>query len=147
MKPYYFLLSTAILFILASVLISPFELNFDILDTYIIIPVTQFLRYQAAGLLVFAAFYRYLNRYLLLKLLTWLHILSFIFLPLIFAWMSYSFNKSLAVVEISNQASASYFERNQQINNYIFLVLIAMQILPLFNLLYGIIKRNKKGAQ
>lgn len=147
MKPHYFLLSSAILFLLASFLISPFDLTLNIVDTYFIIPVTHFLRCSAVGLLLFAAFYKRFNHYLISKMLTWIHVLSLLLFPLIIALMSYSFNKSLAVVEISDQGTSSFFGRHHRTNYIILSTLIVMQILPVLNIIFGVMNRHKRNIK
>jgi len=145
-KPYNFLVLTALLLLLASFFISPFDLNFKITDTYFIIPNIQFFRIHAIGLFIFAALYKFLDSYLTIKSITWIHIIIVLLFPLIIAFLSYSFSRSLALVEISNQGSPTYFERNERTINSIFFIFIALQILPIINFLFGAINMYKKAA-
>ena len=144
-KPYNFLALTAMLLLVASFFISPFGLTFNITDTYYIIPNIQFFRIQALGLSIFAVFYKLLNKSLISRSLTWIHILIIVLFPIMISWISYTFEKSLALIEISAKSSANYFDGHQKMINSIFLIFIAIQILPIINYFFGAVKKNKKG--
>lgn len=134
----------ATLLLVASFFIPPFDLTFNITDTYFIIPNIHFFRFHAIGLLIFAAFYKILDSYLTIKSITWLHIITIFLFPLVIAFISYNFNRSLALVEISNQGSPAYFERNERSINAVFYIFIALQILPIINFIFGAINMYKK---
>jgi len=120
-KPYNFLVLVATLFVIASFLVTRETIEVNLADTYYIIGFTQFLRLVAIVLFIFSIFYKLLNRYLDLLVLSYLHIGIMLLTIAIFILITDPFGRIL---------------------NWITLVFGLSQLIFLINLCLGIFKKH-----
>lgn len=142
-KTYYFLVLVATIILIVSFFIPVSSLDINFHDTYYVMTNIQFIRLWGILLFILALFYRLLSSYLAWDILSWLHILLSILLLLAYLYTQYSFTKSIAVIELTNEGSLAYFKRfNTQLAAFR-LGFIFVQLLPIINLILGLIKRKR----
>lgn len=142
-KPYNFLVLLATLILIVSFFIPVSNLDINFHDTYYLMTNIQFIRFWSILLFILALFYRLLSPYLAWDILNWLHILLSILLLLAYLYTQYSFTKSLAVVELTNEGSLAYFKRFNTQLAACGLGFIFVQLLPIINLILGLRKRKR----
>jgi hypothetical protein len=105
----------------------------------------QFIRFWAILLFILALFYRLLTPYLAWDILSWLHILLSILLLIAHFYTKSNFNRSLALVEL-NENSLAYFQRFNIQLAAIGIGFLFVQLLPIINLIVGLVKRKRSAA-
>ena len=143
LKAHKFLIVIAILLLLISFSLPQSEFTINVSWRTFSIGSGICFKFLAIFLFLLAIFYKYLNQYLKIKLLTWIHILLSILLPLAAFWYNYDFHKSLALIETTNNGSVDYILKHSSFINRILLVLILIQILPILNLSFGLVFKRK----
>jgi hypothetical protein len=142
-KTYNFLVLVATLLLAASLLVPAFNLSFNIYDTYFMIDNIPLIRWLAMFLFVFALFYKLLKTFLASNTLSWFHI----FLSILFFfgayYSAYNFDKSLSLVELTNANSTYYSQRFNISTAAMALGFLLAQLLPIINLVIGLIKRKR----
>jgi hypothetical protein len=142
-KTYNFLVLVATLLLAASLLVPAFNLSFNIYDTYFMIDNIPLIRWLAMFLFVFALFYKLLKTFLASNTLSWFHI----FLSILFFfgayYSAYNFDKSLSLVELTNADSTYYSQRFNISTAAMVLGFLLVQLLPIINLVIGLIKRKR----
>jgi hypothetical protein len=142
-KTYNFLVLVATLLLAASLLVPAFNLSFNIYDTYFMIDNIPLIRWFAMFLFVFALFYILLKTFLASNTLSWFHI----FLSILFFfgayYSAYNFDKSLSLVELTNADSTYYSQRFNISTAAMVLGFLLVQLLPIINLVIGLIKRKR----
>lgn len=145
-KPHKVLLFAALLYLISIVFVDQ-KIGINLAYTYFSIDYTLIVAFICGLLLIFAALYKYLNKYFSIKLLTWLHIMLSIVLPVFAIWISHSFHKSLALIELNDIEAMDYVLNHQKKLNQIILTFIVIQILPLINLLISLIRMKYSTAK
>jgi hypothetical protein len=145
-KPYQVLLFAALLYLISIVFVDQ-KIEINLAYTYFSIDYTLIVAFICGLLLIFAGLYKYLNKYFSIKLLTWLHIMLSIVLPFFAVWMSHSFHKSLALIELTDIESMDYILNHQKKLNQIILTFIVIQTLPLINVLVSLIRMKYSTAK
>lgn len=145
-KPHKVLLFAALLYLISIVFVHE-KIEIILADTYFFIDYTLIVAFVCGLLLIFAVLYKYLNKYFSIKLLTWLHIMLSIVLPVFAIWISHSFHKSLALIELTDIESMDYILNHQKKLNQIILTFIVIQTLPLFNVLVSLISMKYSTAK
>ena len=145
-KPHKVLLFAALLYLISIVFVHE-KIEIILADTYFFIDYTLIVAFVCGLLLIFAVLYKYLNKYFSIKLLTWLHIMLSIVLPVFAIWISHSFHKSLALIELTDIESMDYILHHQKKLNQIILTFIVIQTLPLFNVLVSLISMKYSTAK
>lgn len=146
-KPHNLLLIAAVLFFISCFLttIETTDINFS--DTYYVINFSHLLRMITILFLLFSAFYKFLQNYLIYKSLNWFHIVCSIILILTIFWTNYNFNKSLALIETTQNGSIEYYSQNALFVKRLILMLIILQIIPIINLVIGLIKKKSNSKK
>ena len=142
-KTYNFLVLLATFLLVVSFFIPVSNLDINFHDTYYVMTNIQFIRLWVILIFILALFYRLLVRYMAWDILSWLHILLSILLLLAYLYIQYSYTKSLAVVELTNEDSIEYFRRANAQIAAMMLGFILVQFLPVVNLIAGLIKRKR----
>lgn len=142
-KPYFILLLLAVFTFLVSLIIAEKSVQFTAFDTYYVITQNLILKIFGIKLLLYSSFYRFLSQLLYSKWLTWLHILLTVLLFIFLLWYNEQATKSLALIELSDN-SFEYFANINQRLFHIYSAYIAVQVLPIINLLAGLMKINFK---
>jgi len=142
-KTYNFLVLLATFLFIISFFIPVSNLDINFHDTYYMMTNIQFIRFWVILIFILALFYRLLARYMAWDILSWLHILLSILLLLAYLYIQYRYTKSLAVVELTNEGSIEYFRQANAQIAAIMLGFILVQLLPVINLLVGLIKRKR----
>jgi hypothetical protein len=142
-KTYNFLVLVATLLLAASLLVPAFNLSFNIYDTYFMIDNIPLIRCFAMFLFVFALFYKLFKTFLASNTLSWFHIfLSILFFSGAY-YSAYNFDKSLSLVELTNADSTYYSQRFNISTAAMVLGFLLAQLLPIINLVIGLIKRKR----
>jgi len=142
-KTYNFLVLLATLILIVSFFIPVSNLDINFRYSYYVMTNIQFIRFWSILLFILALFYRLLSPYLAWDILNWLHILLSNLLLLAYLYTQYSFTKSLAVVELTNEGSLAYFKWfNTQLAGF-GIGFIFVQSLPIINLIPGFRKRKR----
>lgn len=142
-KPYFILLLLAVFTFLISLITAERSVQFTAFDTYYVITQNLILKIFGIKLLLYSSFYRFLSQFLYSKWLTWLHILLTVLLFIFLSWYNEQATKSLALIELGDNSFEYFANINQQLF-HIFSVYIAVQVLPIINLLAGLMKMNFK---
>ena len=142
-KPYNFLVLIATLLLATSLLVPAYSLDFNIHDTYFMVGNIPLIRWFAIFLFVFALFYKLLKSFLVSNALSWVHILSSILFFFLACYSTYSFKRSLTLVELSNADSTDYSQGFNNSTAAMLLGLLLVQLLPIVNLVIGLIKRKR----
>ena len=145
-KPHKVLLFAALLYLISIVFVHE-KIEINLADIYFFIDYTLIVAFICGLLLIFAALYKYLKKYFSIKLLTWLHIILSIVLPFFAMWISHSFHKSLALIEMTDAGSMDYILNHQRTLHKLILTFIIIQILPLINLLVSLIRMKYSTAK
>jgi Ca2+/Na+ antiporter len=144
-KTYNFLVLLATLILVVSFFIPVSNLDINFHDTYYLMSNIQFIRFWAILLFALALFYRLMPPYFAWDILSWLHILLSIFLLLAYLYTKYSFSKSLAVVELSNESSLAYSRRFNAQLAALAIGFLFVQLFPIINLIVGLMKRKRSA--
>ena len=142
-KTYNFLVLLATLLLIVSFFIPVSNLDINFHDTYYIMTNIQFIRFWVILLFILALFYRLLSRFMAWDTLSWLHILLSILLILSYLYIQYSYIKSRAVIELTNEGSLAYFKRFNTQLAALGLGFLFVQLLPVINLIVGLMKRKQ----
>jgi len=142
-KTYNFLVLLATLLLIVSFFIPVSNLDINFHDTYYIMTNIQFIRFWVILLFILALFYRLLSRFMAWDTLSWLHILLSILLLLAYLYIQYSYIKSRAVIELTNEGSLAYFKRFNTQLAALGLGFLFVQLLPVINLIVGLMKRRR----
>lgn len=139
-KPYIFSILLAILFFIGSFLRLIETIDIYLFDTYYIVRYDSLLKTLAAFFLIFAAVYKWLDKYFKVKLLTWLHILFTATILMLATWQIMSFNQSLALIEITSSGSSQYFAAYQKHLQLMLMIFILLQIFPALNIIISLLR-------
>ncbi len=146
-KTYNFLVLFATLLLVVSFFIPVSSLDINFHYTYYVMTNIQFIRFWVILLFILALFYRLLARYMAWEILSWLHILLSILLLPAYLYIQYSYIKSLAVIELTNEGSLAYFKRlNIQLAT-LGMGFLLVQLLPIINLIIGLLKRRRSALK
>lgn len=142
-KPYNFIVLIATLLLAASLLVPASSLDFNIHDTYFMVGNIPLIRWFAIFLFIFALFYKLLKSFLASNSLSWVHILLSILFFFLACYSTYSFSRSLTLVELTSADSTDYSQGFKNSTAALLLGFLLVQLLPIVNLVIGLIKRKR----
>jgi len=141
--PYNFLLIAAILVLLTSYIIPAERIGFTMSFTTILITKNQYFLRCALFLILLSVGYKFFRHHLRFKILSWVHIIFSISLPLVVYWSIYHFQKHLRLIEVSSDDVLTYSQSNERKIYMLILLFAAIQILPIINLLFTSFYKSK----
>lgn len=140
-KAYFILLILAIVTFFVSLILENKELHVTAFDSHYIVSQNFILKIFGVKLLLLSTFYRLFSRLLYSKWLTLLHIMLSVLMFIFLLWYNEQMVKSLALIELSNNSTEFFADFNRRFQ-YAIIVYVSIQILPLINIIAGLMKRN-----
>jgi len=144
-KTYNFLVLLATLLLATSLLVPATNLAFNIHAAYYMIDNIPLIRWFAIFLFIFALYYKLLRPFLASNKLSWFHILLSVLFFFGAYYSAYNFNRSFSLVELTNADSLDYSQGFNASSAAMVLGFLLVQLLPIINLIIGLIKRKRSA--